>query len=670
MFISRDVRFIENVFPYKDLSPQVLFPASPHYVDDDPLLMLYSIESETVTDQVNIENVKPETSESVLCDSFSNLQPVPSSAPQPNIDSNDQVPTVVTSDKVLSDRPKRIRHIPSKLLDYTGLPAHLVSNIDTTATVLNHTNDSSQAADKFMPSISSIEEPQTYKQAVQFEEWCQAMTIELAASCRLLYKVKYHVNGQIDRYKARLVAKGFTQTTNMDYFETFAPVAKMTSFRLLLSLAAMNQWKISQLDVTNAFLHGTLDEEVYMTLPLGYIVPDAIKSKYPNQKIVCRLLKSLYGLKQAPRQWFIALSIAPLSFGFLQTHGDPSLFVYSQGSNLVYLFIYVDDMVMTGNNADLMTHITEFLGSQFKIKDLGALHYFLGFQVQHSTQGILMHQTKYLAGILDEFQHLSSKFSLLPMDQHHDLLQESDSLFLIDATAYRRLIGRFIYLTISRPDLAYPVHVLAQYMTKPRSIHRHAVLKLIRYLFTTGTQGLFYNAAVNPDLTAYCDADWGSCKLTRQSLTGYCVLFGNTVISWNCKKQQTMSRSSAEAEYRSIVDVCYELSWLISLCAELHLKHLTHVPLFCDNQSALYISHNPVFHERTKHIEIDCHLVRQKLKTGLICPQHISTHEQPADLFTKALSSAQLLHFLSKLAVVQSSSPLQLEGDVSQPFHG
>lgn len=156
----------------------------------------------------------------------------------------------------------------------------------------------------------------------------------------------------------------------------------MSSFRLLVAITAMNKWQIQQLDVINALLHGLLDEEVYMSLPPGYNVSSVVQARYPNQKLVCRLLKSLYGLKQAPRQWFIALTTALLSFGFVQTSGDPSLFVFSEGSSLVYLLIYVDDMVLTGNDPALMLHITEFLSSQFKVKALGALSYFLGIQVQ------------------------------------------------------------------------------------------------------------------------------------------------------------------------------------------------------------------------------------------------------------------------------------------------
>lgn len=221
--------------------------------------------------------------------------------------------------------------------------------------------------------------------------------------CKWLYKIKYPSDRQIDRYKSRLVAKGFTKTLNMDYFETFAPVAKITSFRLLLSLAAMHNWSILQLDVTNAFLHGSLDEEVYMTLPPGYTVSPHLVSLYAGCKLVCRLIKSLYGLKQAPRQWFIALSIALLSFGFKQTNGDPNLFVFNKDKSLVYLLVYVDDMLLTGNDATVISQITEFLSTQFKVKTLGDLSYFLGIQVVKTTTGLFMSQAKYTADILKGF---------------------------------------------------------------------------------------------------------------------------------------------------------------------------------------------------------------------------------------------------------------------------
>ena len=231
-----------------------------------------------------------------------------------------------------------------------------------------------------------------------------------------------------------------------------------------------------------------------------------------------------------------------------------------------------------------------------------------------------------------------------------------------DVSAYRRLIGRLIYLTITRPELSYPVHILAQFMSTPRENHWHAALKVVRYLKGTCGQGLLLSASSDLSLQSFCDADWASCPTTRQSLTGFCVLIGGSLVSWKCKKQQVVSRSSAEAEYRSLADTCCELTWIVSLLHELHFKRITPITLYCDNKSALHIASNPVFHERTKHIEIDCHLVRQKLQQGLIAPQHIPTREQPADLFTKSLCSMQLQYFLSKLGVCNLFLPPNLRG--------
>lgn len=231
----------------------------------------------------------------------------------------DHVNGSVSIPECTSGRPHRNRQISVKLLDYTGLPSHLVNEISLTSECSTSSSESLPLSLSAHPSIPLIQEPQHYKEAILIPEWCEAMNIELAVleangtweivplplnkkhvGCKWLYKVKYLSDGQLDRYKFRLVAKGFTQTANMDYFETFAPVAKMTSFRLLLSLAAMHQWSITQIDVTNAFLHGSLDEEVYTSLPPGFMVPVYIQTKYPNCKLVCRLLKSLYELKQAP----------------------------------------------------------------------------------------------------------------------------------------------------------------------------------------------------------------------------------------------------------------------------------------------------------------------------------------------------------------------------------
>lgn len=402
------------------------------------------------------------------------------------------------------------------------------------------------------------------------------------------------------------------------------------------------------MDVHNAFLHGDLQEEVYMKLPPGF--------KCLNPNLLCRLRKSLYGLKQAPRCWFSKLVTTLKKYGFRQSYSDYSLFTYMRGMVQVNVLVYVDDLIISGNNHEVIKHFKTYLSNCFKMKDLGPLKYFLGLEVARNPTGVFLCQRKYTLDIIAETSLLGAKQAGFPIEQNHKLgLAQGKEL--TDPEVYRRLVGRLIYLAVTRPDLAYSVHILSQFMQSPRIEHWEAAQRVVKYLKGTPGQGILLRADSPLILSGWCDSDWAACPLTRRSLSGWIVYLGNSPISWKTKKQHIVSRSSAEAEYRSMAAVTCELKWLKGLLASLGIHHKKSIDLFCDSEPALYISQNPVFHERTKHIEVDCHFVRDAIVDGIIKPSYVHTSKQLADILTKALGKAAFDCLVSKLGIFDPHAP-------------
>ncbi|GJX46110.1 retrovirus-related pol polyprotein from transposon TNT 1-94 [Tanacetum coccineum] len=478
-----------------------------------------------------------------------------------------------------------------------------------------------------------------FKEAVKDADWCKAMDDELRAleennawevtslpldkkaiPCHWIYKTKLKVDGSLDRKKARLVNNGNKQRKGVDYEETFAPVAKMITLREFLAVAAMNGWDTCQMDVSNAFLHGDFTEEVYMQMPQGY-VSKGEKVQDTSFTLVCRLKKSLYGLKHVPRKWFAKLSSTLLSFGQVQYK---ALFIKSDTSSFTAVLVYVDDLLITGSSQTKIQNLKSQLSSHFHMKDLGELNYFLGLEICKGDQGIFVSQKKYALDLLKEPGLSNAKAYKMPMDSDVKL-QADIGTPLPDPEVYKRYIGTLIYLTITRPDICYIVLLLSQFMQNPTSVHMQAVKHLLRYLLNSPGQGILLAHKSVVQLTAYCNSDWASCPMTRRSNTGYCILLGQSPVSWKSMKQRVVSRSLAEAEYRAMALTCCEVTWLVSLLKDLGLKDLGLVDLKCDNKSTIYIVANPLFHARTKHIEIDYHYVRDQNKRGEVIPSHVST---------------------------------------------
>ncbi|EOY05030.1 Cysteine-rich RLK (RECEPTOR-like protein kinase) 8 [Theobroma cacao] len=421
-------------------------------------------------------------------------------------------------------------------------------------------------------AILSTDEPTNFHQAIKHTHWRDAMAKEIstleenktwvlsklplgkpAINSKWVYKIKYNPDGSVERYKARLVAKGYTQIEGVDFHETFAPVAKLVTVRCLLAVASVQNWELHQLDVNNAFLHGDLNEEVYMKIPQGF-------TRKREQRVY------------------------------------HSLFLFHRGPAFIAVLIYVDDVIITGNDLDRIIKLKRYLDKKFRIKDLGKLKYFLGIEVARSPSGIVLSQHKYVLDILSKCGLMGSKPSSFPIDQQHKLASDTGPL-CSNPELYRRLVGRLLYLTITRPDISYVVHLLSQFMHNPRQLHLNAVFCVLRYLKNAPGQGLLLPSNNSLSLRAYCDADWAGCPTTRRSTTDYIIFLGSSPISWRSKKQTVVSRSSTEAEYRAMATISNEIIWLIQLLRDLQVPCSNLVPLFCDNQAAIHIAANPVFHE-------------------------------------------------------------------------
>jgi hypothetical protein len=502
-------------------------------------------------------------------------------------------------------------------------------------------------------------EPPNVTVASKIPEWIAAMRDEFDAlqrpntwslvppptghniiGCRWVYKLKRNYDGSISRYKARLVAKGFHQQPGLDFDETFSPVVKPPTVRIVLSLAAQHQWSLRQLDISNAFLHGFLKEDVFMLQPPGFTHSD-----FPNH--VCKLHKSLYGLKQAPHAWFERFTSHLLTIGFTASTADPSLFVFRQGSILLYLLLYVDDIILTGNSPAAITSLITQLAATFELKDLGPLRYFLELQIEYGSDCLFVHQRKYITDLLSKFNMPTCKAASTPFSISHKL-QPSTEAILSDPTPYRSLVGALQYATFTRPDITYAVNQVCQYMHKPTATHFAAVKRILRYLQGTLSLGIHFKSG-SPVLTAFTDSDWASDPYDRRSTTGITVFLGNNPITWISKKQHTVSQSSTEAEYRALASGATELAWLRQVLCDLGVVLPNAPTMWCDNTSAIALASNPVFHSRTKHIEVDYHFVRERVVRGDLHLQFISTDDQLADLFTKPLSTQRFQRLTSKL---------------------
>ncbi|CAN1152028.1 Retrovirus-related Pol polyprotein from transposon TNT 1-94, partial [Linum perenne] len=371
----------------------------------------------------------------------------------------------------------------------------------------------------FITTLDNERVPDNIHEALNNPKWREAVRDEIQAleknntwslvmlppgkktvDCKWIFSIKYKADGSIERFKARLVARGFTQSYGIDYEETFAPVAKLSTVRVLLSLAVNLDWPLHQLDVKNAFLNGDLSEEVYMKVPAGM---DPEKSG-----VVCKLQKALYGLKQSPRAWFERFSSAVKSGGYVQCQTDHTLFVkHGMSGRMSVLIVYVDDIIITGDDYTEITKLKKRLATEFEIKDLGYLKYFLGMEIARSKGCLIVSQRKYVLDLLNEIGMLGCKPVDTPMEQNKRWNRETEPA-LVEKGRYQRLVGKLIYLSHTRPDIAYAVGIVSQHMQSPNEDHLEAVYRILRYLKGSPGLGLQFRKNDARGIEVYTDASW------------------------------------------------------------------------------------------------------------------------------------------------------------------
>lgn len=454
---------------------------------------------------------------------------------------------------------------------------------------------------------------------------------------RWVYKVKKDPSGAVVKHKARLVAKGFVQKKGIDFEEAFAPVARMETVRLLVALAAQEGWEVHHMDVKSAFLNGELQEDVYVCQAPGY-------EEEGKEYKVLKLQKALYGLRQAPRAWNIKLDASLMSLGFARCLLEHGVYSRSTGNGRLLVGVYVDDLIILGSSTTEIAKFKNQMKEKFKMSDLGLLSYYLGIEVVQNANGISLCQAGYAMKILDKAGMSECNPCQVPMEPRLKLYKSQEEK-RVDPTRYRSLVGSLRYLINTRPDLAYSMGIVSRFMEEPTVSHMAAVKQILRYVKGSITLGCHYGrkGEGTPELVGFCDSDLAGDVNDRKSTSGAVFFLGSNLITWASLKQKTVAFSSCEAKYMSAATAACQGIWLSRLLAELQNKEAQCVKLKIDNMSAISLSKNPVYHDRSKHIQIRYHFIRNCVEEGSVAVEHVSTGNQLADLLTKPLARVKFL---------------------------
>jgi hypothetical protein len=525
-------------------------------------------------------------------------------------------------------------------------------------------------AEQALPVLN--DEPFNYQEVLGSKdktEWLLAMTKELeelnhqntwtltdlpkdrkALKGRWVLKIKQPLN-QKPIYKARWVAKGFQQRPGVDFNETYANTVNPISYRLLLALAAYKDWEIEQWDVKSAYPNASLTETVYVQQPIGF---------EDGTNRVCKLNKALYGLKQSAREWEQHFKVLAKKLNLKPLKTDQSVYISTDLEKILVLIVYVDDILAISNSKDIVREAYKSLSQNLTVKDLGPINQFLGIKItrDRSKRLIRFDQKEYTEKILNRFGIKESTRPITPLPIGVKLEPNPDQASPEDISQFQQEIGSIMYLmTKTRPDIAYHTSLLARFMANPSLEHWKWLSRLWLYISYTRDLGLNYQSELADKLIGYCDSDWGGDIGTRRSTTGYLYLYRGAAIAWNSRLQRTVALSSCEAEYMALKEaikeqlfvkaIIYEIPWLNETV-------LNHSRLLTDSNSAIELAKNPLYHHRTKHIDIQYHFVREMVKDKVIDLTFIPTDQQLADGLTKPLDLTKTQVLVKGLGLVKA----------------
>ena len=506
------------------------------------------------------------------------------------------------------------------------------------------------------------DEPRTYAEAMMdpdSESWQTAMRSEIDSmghnqvwnlvdppdgvrpiECKWIFKKKRDMDGNVSVYKARLVAKGFRQVQGVDYDETFSPVAMLKSIRIILAIAAYFDYEIWQMDVKTAFLNGNLDEDVYMIQPEGFVDPT-------NAGKICKLQKSIYGLKQASRSWNIRFDEVVKGFGFRQNEEEACVYKKESGSSVVFLILYVDDILLIGNDIPMLESVKTSLKNSFSMKDLGEAAYILGIKIyrDRSRRLIGLSQDTYIDKVLKRFSLEQSKKGFLPMSHGVKMSktqrpQTADEREHMNKIPYASAIGSIMYAMIStRPDVSFALSMTSRHQSDPGESHWTAVKNILKYFRRTKDMFLVYGGEEELVVNGYTDASFQTDPDDSHSQSGYVFTLNGGVVSWKSSKQETVADSTTEAEYIAASEAAKEGVWMRKFLIELGVFPNASSPLnlYCDNNGAIAQAKEPRNHAKNKHVLRKFHLIREFIRRGEIKICKIHTDLNVADPLTKAL---------------------------------